>query len=48
MEMGHSWVEVEISNLESKKSTVVKAEEKITTFILCDNDNHLNISSWRK
>ena len=25
MEMGHSWVEVEISDLEKKKSTVVKA-----------------------
>jgi clan AA aspartic protease len=25
MEMGHSWVEVEISDLERKKSTVVKA-----------------------
>ena len=25
MEMGHSWVEIEISDLERKKSTVVKA-----------------------
>jgi len=48
MEIGHSRVEVEISDLERKKSTVVKAEGKTTTFILCDNDNHLNISSWRK
>jgi len=46
MEMGHSWVEVEISDLERKKSTVVKAEGKTTTFILYDK--HLNISSWRK